>query len=79
MQANETWAALLSHASLTAWSASKRMGHAGGYIDGTMRRGSSPRSDTLAALADVCGCDLAIIDRATGERVAVVDPPERGR
>lgn len=39
--------------------------------------GRAPSLATVADIADVAGCDVAIIDRATGERVATVDPPRR--
>lgn len=54
------------------------MGRAGQYVDTLIRRGSVPSVDVAAALADVCGCDLVVRDRATGEDVATIDPPTRG-
>lgn len=38
----------------------------------------SPALATVADVADVLGYDVSIIDRASGEVVARVDPPTRG-
>lgn len=69
---------LIDHAGLSKWGASRAMGRAGQYVDTLIRRGSVPSVDVAAALADVCGCDLVVRDRATGEDVATIDPPTRG-
>lgn len=53
------------------------MGRAGSYIDTVIRKARVPTVDTAAAIADVCGCDLRLVDRATGETVATVEPPAR--
>ena len=37
----------------------------------------APALGTVADVADVLGYDLAIIDRKTGEAVAVIEPPRR--
>lgn len=34
-----------------------------------------PQLDTVARIADATGLDVVLVDRATGERVAVVDVP----
>ena len=36
-----------------------------------------PKLDTVADVADVAGVDVVLIDRATGDRVGVVDPPRQ--
>ena len=41
------------------------------------KQGRTPSLATVASVADVCGCDVVIVDRATGERVGVVEPPRR--
>ena len=41
--------------------------------------GRSPELATVTDVADVAGVDVVLVDRATGERVAVVDPPRRGQ
>lgn len=77
MQGKDVARALVEHGGLTLWSASKALGRSGQYLDTVARRGSVPSLDTAAAIADVCGCDLVLVDRATGDTVARVDPPAR--
>lgn len=43
------------------------------YISATFTQGSIPTIETLANIANVCGYDLALINRATGETIAI-DP-----
>lgn len=69
--------ALIDHAGTTLWRASRAMGRPGQYLDTQRRRGSVLRVDTLARLADVCGADVVLVDRASGEGIARVRPPER--
>lgn len=58
----------------TMWGVSKKMGGPATRLDNMIRRGSIPRLDTAARIADACGCDLVLVDRETGERVAVIEP-----
>lgn len=73
----ELIAVVLAWAGLTKWGGSKAMGRAGQYLDAMARRGSIPSIAVAAELCDVCGCDLVVRDRATGEDVAVVAPSGR--
>lgn len=41
--------------------------------------GRSPALATVADIADVLGYDVALIDRATGDVIAKVDPPRRAQ
>lgn len=66
------------HARVSKWGASKAMGRAGQYLDAQTRRGSVQSVAVAADLADVCGCDLVVRDRETGEDVARIAPPDRG-
>lgn len=68
-------ATLLAWAHLSLWGGSKLMGRSGPYLDSAVRRGVIPSVAIAAELADVCGCDLIIRDRATGETVATIEPP----
>lgn len=43
----------------------------------TKKNASDPRIGTVADVADVCNCDVCIIDRDTGAVVATVTPPRR--
>lgn len=57
---------------------SKAMGRNDNYMSVTMSRGSTPKADTLAAMLDVCGYDLAAVPRSCGlpDGSLVIDPPE---
>lgn len=68
---------LIDHAGTTLWRASRAMDRPGQYLDSVRRRGGTMRTDTLARLADVCGADVVLVDRASGEGIARVRPPER--
>lgn len=50
------------------------MGGPATRLDNMTRRGSLPRLDTAARIADVCGLELALVDRETGETVGTIDP-----
>lgn len=66
--------ACLSTANSTPWVVSKKMGGPATRLDTMIRRGNVPRLDTAARIADACDCDLVLVDRETGERVAVIEP-----
>ena len=74
MQPNEYVCAIVDAAGSTPWTVSKAMGGRGQQLDTMIRRGSAPRLDTAARIADVCGFDLCAINRETGERLTI-DPP----
>lgn len=78
MRASATIRALASHAGASLYDISRSLGHAPSWAGVTARSGREPAASTVAAVAGVCGCDLVIVDRETGERVATIDPPERG-
>lgn len=76
MQVNRVVGALVDHSPLTGEQASAALGHSRSYISMIKQR-RAPTLATVADVADVCGCDVVIVDRATGERVGVVEPPRR--
>ena len=51
----------------------REMGKSPTYLSSTLTRGSIPSIATAATIADACGYDLALVNRATGERI-VIDP-----
>lgn len=71
--------ALVDHSPMTGEQVSAALGHSRGYISVAMAKGAGkgPALATVCDVADVCGCDVVLLDRATGERVGVVDPPHR--
>ena len=68
---------LVDRSGLSRWGLSRELGKAGGYLDSAIRRGTVPSLDTAAGVADRVGGDLVLVDRATGDTVARVDPPAR--
>ena len=56
---------------------SKDLGHSVAWGSNVGKAGRSPALGTVADVADVLGYDLAVIDRETGEAVAVIEPPRR--
>ena len=71
--------ALVDHSPLTGEQVSAALCKSRSYISMVKRsRGKQgPLLSTVCDVADVCGCDVVLVDRATGERVGVVDPPRR--
>ena len=58
-------------------SVSRELGHEASWCKSVARAGRSPALATVADIADVLGLDVAIVDRESGDVVAVVDPPRR--
>lgn len=77
MKGSEVLQLLVDRSGLSRWGLSRELGKAGGYLDSAIRRGTVPSLDTAAGVADCVGCDLVLVDRATGDTVARVDPPEK--
>ena len=77
MEVGRAIRALVDHSPLTGEQVSAELHKSRGYISVVMRDSRSPALATVCDVADVCGCDVVLVDRATGERVGVVDPPRR--
>lgn len=77
MQCNQVIKALAAHAHKPHEALSVELGRARSWVSvvGAARR--SPALATVAEVADACGIDVVLVDRATGERVGVVDAPRR--
>ena len=58
-------------------SVSRELHHEASWCKSVARPGRSPALATVADIADVLGLDVALVDRESGEVVAVVDPPRR--
>lgn len=78
MQPKEFVRVLVDAAGMTPWTVSKAIGGRGQQLDTMIRRGSAPRLDTAARVADACGYDLVAVSRETGERLRV-EPPTSDR
>ena len=77
MQVNTCIRELVSSRAISARQVSADLGKSPTYVQMLGAPTRSPALATVADIADVLGYDVAIVDRATGEIVAVVDPPRR--
>ena len=77
MQVDQVIKTIVKHSPMTGEQVSAALGKSRGYVSVIGLSGSSPELATVARVADVCGVDVVLIDRVTGERVGVVDPPRR--
>lgn len=62
---------------ITMYRVSKALGKPNSYISNSKSRGSSPKCDTMASMAEVCGYSLALIpsDNVPDDAL-VIDPKE---
>lgn len=79
MQVDSIIRTLIDHSGMSDRAMSKAMGKVDSWARQTAAAGRVPKLDTVADVADVAGCDVAIIDRATGETVGVIEPPRRDK
>lgn len=63
----------------SARAVSRALGHSEAWAGVAARPTSSPSLATVADVADVQGLDVCLVDRSTGEVVAVVEPPHLAR
>lgn len=77
MQVDKLIRAIVETSSLSMQRVSCELGHEVSWCKSVARDGRSPAISTVADVADVLGYDVAVVDRATGEVIAVVDPPHR--
>lgn len=76
MQVNQLIGQLIKHSGLSANAISAALGKSREYAR-NVSKAAAPRVDTLADVADAAGVDVALIDRASGDLIAVVDPPRK--
>lgn len=79
MQVDHVIWGIVKHSPMTGEQASAALGKSRAYISVAGAGGRSPELATVASVADVCGVDVVLVDRATGERVGVVEPPGRAQ
>lgn len=77
MQVDRVVRSLIDHSGMSLRGVSLRLGHVDSWARQTAAPGRVPKLDTVADVADLVGVDVVLVDRATGERVATVDPPRR--
>lgn len=76
MQVEDTISKLIESRGTSAGRVSSDLERSRSYVAGVSGR-PGVALGTVADVADVLGYDLAVIDRETGEAVAVIEPPRR--
>lgn len=56
---------------------SRRLGRSSEWARNVAQPTRSPSLATVANFADVCGVDVCLVDRKTGETIARIDPETR--
>lgn len=78
MQVGDIIRALAERYSGSTRELSAELGRSPNYLHTSIYKRSDPRAGTIAEIGDIVGVDLALVDRATGETIATIDPPKRG-
>ena len=76
MQVEDTISKLIESRGTSAGRVSADLERSRSYVAGVAGR-PGVALGTVADVADVLGYELAVIDRETGEAVAVIEPPRR--
>lgn len=77
MQVDRVILSIVDHSPLTGEQVSAALGGSRSLVSVLGGKGRKPRLDSVVSVADVCGVDVVLRDRETGEELGVVDPPER--
>lgn len=77
MDYSDVLSGLIHHAGISYGETSRRLGKSPNWALNSSAPGRNPKLSTVADVADVCGVDVKLVDRETGEIVGVVDPPHR--
>ena len=77
MQTLDAVREMLGRRGMSMYAASVATGHRASYVQSLMRRKGGISAPVLAMLGDVCGYDLALVDRETGEAIRI-DPASPG-
>lgn len=77
MRARDAVRSLAAHAGMTLYDVSRACGQAVAWARVSADR-DGVQLETVARVADACGCDVALIDRETGEELGRIEPPPRG-
>lgn len=51
------------------------LGRSPNYLHTSIHKRSDPQAGTIAEIGDLVGVDLCLVDRATGQTIATIDPP----
>lgn len=76
MQARAAFNTIVAHSGKPKEVLSREMGRGSNYLGVTTTRGSIPKTDTFAEIADVCGYDLKL-EKRDGTETIIIDPPHK--
>ena len=79
MDVSDVISTVVAHTGITYGETSRRLAKSYTWARNVAAPGRDPKLATVADVADVCGVDVKLVDRETGEIVGVVDPPHRGK
>ena len=71
MDSREALRYVLSRSNKPKTTVSQELGKSAGYINTYVSMGKVPGLDTMASIANVCGYDLVLVDRSTGETIKI--------
>lgn len=74
MDANKVFNTIIGRTRLKKIDISHSLGMNNNYINNIITKRAIPRADTFAKIIDVCGWDLLVRNRETGEEMRI-DPP----
>lgn len=77
MQVNKVISTLISSSDKSSEAISAECGRSASWSRVVAMPTRSPALATVADIADACGVDVVLIDRATGAAIATIDPPRR--
>ena len=73
MKVNEAISHMLETSKRSAYNVSLAMGKAHSYVNSLSKRKGFVSAHVLSSIADVCGYDLLLVNRQTGETIPI-DP-----
>lgn len=75
MQVNKVISTLISSSDKSSEAISAECGRSASWSRVVAMPTRSPALATVADIADACGVDVVLVDRATGAAIATIDPP----
>ncbi len=76
MQVDDVIRGIAKHSGKSGRVLSVELGHAPTWVSSVGARGRDPQLSSVVRVADLSGVDVCLVDRATGETIATIDPPE---
>lgn len=77
MQVNNVVRFIIERSGKSFRKVSEELGHSASWSGVVAMPSRSPALATVADIADACGVDVVLIDRATGAAIATIEPPRR--